>query len=83
MANKAVIECTDQLLRKLMKCSLPFGGKPIISLGDFHQVAPVIKNSSRAAVFDASICSSYLWPLFTILPLTYPMRNAINFKFLK
>ena len=60
MANKAVIECTDQLLRKLMKCSLPFGGKPIISLGDFHQVAPVVKNSSQAAVFDASIHLNYL-----------------------
>ena len=60
MANKAAVECADQLLRKLMECSLPFGGKLIVGLGDFHQVAPVIKNGSRAAVFDASIHLNYL-----------------------
>ena len=81
IANKAAVECTDQLLRKLMECSLPFGGKPIVGLGNFHQVAPVIKNGSRAAVFDASIHSSYLWPLFTILPLMQPIRNAMDPEF--
>ena len=60
MANKAMVESTDQLLRKLIEYSLPFGSKLIISLGDFHQVAPVVKNSSQAAVFDASIHLNYL-----------------------
>ena len=81
MANKAAVECTDQLLRKLMECSLPFGGKPIVGLGDFRQVVLVIKNSSRAAVFDTSIHLSYFWPLFTILPLMQPIRNAMDPEF--
>ena len=37
MANKAVLECVDAILRKIMGNDLPFGGKVILLSGDFRQ----------------------------------------------
>jgi ATP-dependent DNA helicase PIF1 len=77
MANKAAIECVDALLRQIMCNDLPFGNKPFLALGDFRQVAPVLRDvTAPAAVFDSSIRSSSLWRHFIILRLTRPIRNA-------
>lgn len=47
---------------------LPFGGKAFVGLGDFRQVAPVIRGASGlTATFDNSIRSSDLWEHFEIL----------------
>ena len=35
MANKAVLECVDGILRKIMAVDIPFGGKVILLSGDF------------------------------------------------
>ena len=77
MANKAAIECADSLMRQIVRRDLPFGNKTFLALGDFRQVAPVLRDTnSPAAVFDSSIRSSSLWTHFQILRLTQPIRNA-------
>ena len=79
MANKAAIECVDTLLRQIMRCDLPFGNKTFLALGDFRQVAPVLRDvTAPAAVYESSIRSSSLWSHFAILRLTQPIRNAAD-----
>jgi hypothetical protein len=61
MANKAAIECADHLLHSIMANDCPFGNKPFLALGDFQQVAPVVRHVTVLnAVFNCSICSSSL-----------------------
>ena len=77
MANKASIECADQLLRIIMNQNHPFGGKLFLALGDFRQVAPVIRGTSGpTSTYQSSIRSSTLWNTFCILRLEKPIRNA-------
>jgi hypothetical protein len=80
-ANRAVLACVDSVLRKIMGNALPFGGKVFVLLGDFRQTGPVVRRGSRAQIVDASIKSSTLWPVFTILRLTEPIRNAEDLEF--
>jgi hypothetical protein len=70
MANRAVLACIDDLLRRIMGNDLPFGGKVLILLGDFRQTCPVIRRGTRAQVVDASIKSSRLFSCFTVARLT-------------
>src|SRR5947209_3278652 len=44
MSNKACIECANKLMQDITGCSEPFGGKVVVALGDFRQVAPVVPN---------------------------------------
>jgi hypothetical protein len=77
MARKAVLECANQLLQDIMGNQLPFGGKTFVGLGDFRQVAPVVRGcSGPSATLNSSIRSSYLWSHFKILRLTVPIRYA-------
>ena len=46
MANKAAIECVDCLLRQIMSNDLPFRNKAFLALGNFRQVAPVLRNEN-------------------------------------
>jgi hypothetical protein len=79
MANIAAIECVDQLLQTLMQTTRPFGGKTFLALGDFRQVAPVVRGSAgEVASFQSSIRSSYLWPHFRVLRLITPIRTAAD-----
>ena len=78
MSNKSTVEYVNKLLQSIMGNSLPFGGKVLIGLGDFRQVAPVIKNAGPSATFDTSIRSSWLWPHFRILSLRAPIHNALD-----
>ncbi|KIJ24814.1 hypothetical protein M422DRAFT_194251, partial [Sphaerobolus stellatus SS14] len=76
MANRAVLESIDDLLRKICETDLPFGGKIFACAGDFRQTCPVIRRGSKWQVIDASIKSSPLWNSFQIRRLTVPIRNA-------
>lgn len=42
MVNHAVLACVKEVCQTVMESNLPFGGKIIIVLGDFHQTCPVI-----------------------------------------
>lgn len=76
MANKAAVECVNSFLQQLEGNILPFGGKLFLGLGDFRQVAPVVKGGGPRACYDASIRSSDIWKHFTVLRLHQPIRNA-------
>ena len=76
MANKAVMECVDNILRRIMAKNTPFGGKVILLSGDFRQTCPVIPQGRQEDIVEASIRSSYLWPAFKIYKLTIPIRQA-------
>jgi len=76
MSNRAAVECTNALLQLLMGNTKPFGGKIVVGLGDFRQVAPVVRNGGPTASLDASVRSSLLWKKFQILRLYQPIRNA-------
>ncbi|TFY77073.1 hypothetical protein EWM64_g6940 [Hericium alpestre] len=76
MANKAVTECIDDLLRSLGDADVPFGGKHIVLLGDWAQIPPVIRSGSRSAVINASLKFSPLWHCFHTMHLAAPVRNA-------
>ena len=60
MANKAAFEAVDSLLRSLTTSPLPFGGKILIAVGDFCQVAPIVKGGGLSATIDASVRTSHL-----------------------
>lgn len=81
MANKAAIECADMFMRLLMERDTPFGGKVFLGLGDFRQVAPVVRGCGPTATYEASIRSSYLWPYFKILRLDMAVRNVSDLQY--
>ena len=81
MSNKACVECASKLMQDITGVSEPFGGKVVVALGDFRQVAPVVKDGGPSATFDASIRSSRLWESFQILSLTQPIQNAMDPEF--
>jgi len=76
MSNRAGIECMNALLQLLIGNMTPFGGNIIVGLGDFRQVALVVRNGGPTGSLDASIHSSWLWKHFHILQLHQPVRNA-------
>ncbi|KAI6149383.1 DNA helicase Pif1 like protein, partial [Pisolithus tinctorius] len=50
MANCAILACVDDVCHLLMDHDVPFGGKVIILLSDFHQTCPVIRGGSRSQI---------------------------------
>jgi hypothetical protein len=77
MAKKSVVECADQLLQDFIRNDLLFGGKLFIGLGNFRQVAPVVRGSSGpTATLNSSIRTSTLWDHFKVLRLTTPVQQA-------
>ena len=76
--NRTIVKCVNQLLHFITLLDRLFGGKVVVALSDFRQVAPVVKNGGPSACFDTSIRSSYLWLIFRILPLTAPIQNVAD-----
>jgi hypothetical protein len=81
MANIAAFNAVDTMLRNVMGTSTPFGGKVVIAIGDFCQVAPVVKGSGPTVCYLASVLSSPIWPLFQLHELTAPVHNAADPEF--
>jgi hypothetical protein len=84
MSSLTVFETIDEVLQMSTGCNKLFGGKTILGIGDFHQVAPVIPGAGPSEILAASIKSSSLWSRFSILSLTVPMhfgkdRELCNF----
>jgi len=69
--NKSIFENVFHIMNE-------FVNKVVICMGDFRQIAPVIKNGERQQIVNASIKSSSLWSKFTILHLTINMRLLQN-----
>lgn len=52
----------ERLLRDIMGSDDLFGGKIMIFGGDFRQCLPVVPKGNRAAIVNASLGRSYMWP---------------------
>jgi hypothetical protein len=84
MSSLSVFETIDEVLQMCTGNQNAFGGKMILGIGDFRQVAPVIPGAGPSDILAASIKSSSLWPMFSIYSLSTPMRfgsdaNLCNF----
>lgn len=75
-ANVTWLDCVDELCRSLKHRDKPFSGIPFISLGDFRQVAPVVKGSGSTPPRLALIKSSRIWTSFLIHTLHTPIQSA-------
>lgn len=75
MTHRHAYEAADRSLRDITKVDLPFGGKPIVSGGDFRQILPVIINGTDNEIVDACLNqSTQLWPHIKVFKLTINMR---------
>ena len=81
MANKACLHTVNTLLCLQCNTNKPFGGKPFISVGDFHQVAPIVRGSGLGATIDASIQTLGLQLSFALSKLKQLMQNATNLDY--
>jgi hypothetical protein len=64
MIPKRALEIVDTILRDICDTKIPSGNKLIVLGGDFRQIYPFLKNSSRTYIIAETIKSSYLWPFF-------------------
>ena len=81
LPNADVVDiCTaHELLCNVMgsPTSVPFGGKPVLGLGDFRQIAPVVPGGRQAEIEAASIKSNTnLWKKTFVHKLTQQIRAA-------
>jgi hypothetical protein len=59
-----------------MKSPQPFGGIPFLGLGDFRQVAPVVKGTGATPALLASVKMASTWNSFHIFRLRTPIPSA-------
>jgi hypothetical protein len=69
MTNKACVHAINALLYLLYTINKPFSNKPFISIGDFRQVALIVRGGGLVATINASIRSLTLWLCFTLKKL--------------
>ncbi|XP_040989063.1 ATP-dependent DNA helicase PIF2-like [Juglans microcarpa x Juglans regia] len=81
MSTKYSIEALDKMLRDINDIDLPFGGKVIVLGGDFRQILPVIRKSTKEQQIDASLASSYIWLILKKIKLTENMRARLDLDF--
>jgi len=80
MTHRRYFEALETAMRDILskhdpaKSIIPFGGKPIVLGGDFHQILPVVRKGSRSAIVGASITNSRLWQHVVLLRLHTNMR---------
>ncbi|XP_071940129.1 uncharacterized protein [Coffea arabica] len=81
MAIRETIEAFDDLLRDIMECNLPFGGKVVVFGGDFGQTLPVIEHSTKEVLLQSCFLNSPLWPQLHKLKLSENMRAILDPQF--
>ena len=80
MMKRHCFEAVDRLLRDIMRtvdpqlAHVPFGGKVVVTAGDFRQILPVVSRGTRSAVVNLALNRSPLWTHFVQLELTINMR---------
>jgi hypothetical protein len=77
MVSKEVAECLNRLLQDIMNCSLPFGGKVVVFLGDFKQLLPVAPGRK----YPATIKNTSWWNNTRVLRFTNNFRAQSNPEF--
>ena len=81
MVSKPCIEFIDELLKSIMKSTEPFGGKIIVTGGDFRQILPVLPNAGKSEIIQNSIIKSDVWKLFKRFQLNINVRAGGNEEF--
>lgn len=81
MLSKSGLRCIDTVLRELMNCDIPFGGKAIVIGGDWRQTLPVVPKGRRIDIVETCLKSSPLWRHFEQLSLVSNMRSDGNADF--
>jgi hypothetical protein len=75
-ANIAVMESIHEVCCRVTGQNRPFGGIPFVGVGDFRQVAPVVKGHGSAPTLLACIKNAPVWKQFLQISLQYPYRGA-------
>ena len=69
------IEAVDRTLQDLMETDELFGGKVVCLAGDTRQTLPIVKRGGRAAIVNACIQMSPIFPKLKKCNLTETMRT--------
>ena len=69
MLNKVLLEALDTTLKDVTQDGNCFGGKLVITGGDFRQVLPIVRKGTQSEVKNACISRSSLWPHATVFNL--------------
>ena len=81
MIQKKALEIVNNTLQDVCSNKIPFGGKLIILGGDFRQILPVVKNSTKHIIVKETIKFSNLWSLFKVMKLKKNIRsNNMSFS---
>ena len=72
MAHKWAVDAVDRLLQDIHQNSVPFGGVPILFVGDFRQLLPVHRFAADPSAYCVKMC---MWfSSATIFSLTQNIR---------
>ncbi len=74
MVSMDIANAVDRLLRDIMDNDIPFGGKPVVFLGDFKQLLPVVPGSKS----DNSIKNCDWWKDCKEMEFTHNFRAHLN-----
>jgi len=78
MMDKQVMNAAHRTMCRIFNMNAheapAFGGVPVLIMGDFRQVLPVVSHGSAAAVVDATLMRSVIWPRCRVLMLTVNER---------
>jgi hypothetical protein len=78
MMNKEVMNAAHRTMCSVFRVdpdeAPAFAGVPVLIMGDFRQVLPVVSHGSAAAVVDATLMRSVIWPRCRVLLLTVNER---------
>jgi hypothetical protein len=66
MVSDDVADCVNRSLQDILQRPLPFGGMPVVFIGDFRQLLPIVKQS-KGEYHTIQSCS--WWPQVTMLLL--------------
>ncbi|KAF5349056.1 hypothetical protein D9758_012686 [Tetrapyrgos nigripes] len=74
--------CADRLMRSLTgNLQNVWGGRLLITLGDFRQVAPVVRFGGQTAITKASICTQPVFHKFEVHELTQNLCQSADAPF--
>lgn len=78
LAHKLNFQVLDRTLRDIKNNDNIMGGTLMILSGDFRQILPVIPRGTPGDEIEASLKSSFLWPMVKKYKLQENMRTRIN-----
>lgn len=71
MVSDSVANCVDRSFQDIFQCKLPFGGIPVLFIGDWRQLLPVVP---RGAGDHHTLQKSSWWQCVRVLRLSHNWR---------